>query len=201
MENVAPHPPRQKDAFLAIFGIAAVVLVLLPFVTTFNDVLTRLVIRLDFYRVIQDAVVPWIVRMVGVILLPFGLNPSVYGEYLSVQGGAGGAGQPFLVEIAWNCIGWQSLLFFVLTGWVALQGERYTRRSKLKAWLLGFFGTFLLNLLRIALVALVAQKVSQAGALVFHDYASTFMVLAWLFFFWWFSYAFVLEEKGMRVRR
>ena len=56
----------------------------MPFITTFNDILTRIVISLDTYRIIQDYVVPWEIRMVGVILYPFGFRPSIVGEYLSI---------------------------------------------------------------------------------------------------------------------
>jgi len=31
---------------------------------------------------------------------------------------------------------------------------------------------------------------------VYHDYLAAITTVIWLFFFWWFSYSFVLEEKG-----
>ena len=180
----------QKQTFTYIFLILVLVLMAMPFVTTFNDLLTRLVMRLDAYRIIQDYVVPLEVRMVGVILWPFGFKPAVMGEYLAI-----GKESPLLIEIAWNCIGWQSLLFFILTAWVGLQGDRYSNFSKLKAWTIGFLGTFLVNLLRIAVVVIIAFYFGQNVAIIFHDYGSTLAVLGWLFFFWYFSYSFVLEPK------
>lgn len=189
MAAISGRVTSQKDTFLFLFVLVALVLVFLPFLTTFNDVLTRLVMRLDGYRVIADYVVPWEMRMVGVLLSPFGFQPRVMGDYLAI-----GGRDPFLIEIAWNCIGWQSLLFFLLTGWVGFQGDRYTASSKIKAWLIGFFGTFLVNLVRIALVTLIAYYFGQTVATLFHDYGSTLAVLLWLFFFWWFAYSFVLEE-------
>jgi len=192
----------QKKTFSYIILIFVFVLMFMPFVTTFNDILTRTVMRLDAYKIIQDYVVPWEVRMVGVLLYPFGFQPSIMGEYLAIggsplrQGFAGQAGQsPFLIEIAWNCIGWQSLLFFLLTSWVGLQGDRYSNISKIKAWIIGFLGTFLVNLARIAVVSLIAYYFGQSVAIIFHDYGSTLAVLGWLFIFWWFSYSYVLEEK------
>lgn len=181
---------KQKQTFLYIFLILVVVLMVLPFMTTFNDILTRLVMKLDAYRFIQDVVIPWEIRMVGVILWPFGFQPQVVGEYLSI-----GKAQPFLIEIAWNCIGWQSLLFFIMTGWVGFQGDKYTNLSKVKAWIIGLLGTFLVNLLRITFVVLLAYYFGQNVAIIFHDYGSTLAVIGWLFVFWWFSYSFVLEEK------
>jgi exosortase/archaeosortase family protein len=161
-----------------------------------NDVLTRAVMSLDAYKIIQDYVVPWEVKMVGVMLYPFGFQPTVFGEYLAI-----GKEQPFLIEIAWNCIGWQSLLFFLLTAWVGLQGDRYTNFSKAKAWIIGFLGTFLVNLVRIAFVAVIAFYFGQNIAIIFHDYSSTILVLGWLFVFWWFSYSYVLESSELYPNR
>ena len=179
----------EKKTYINIFLILVLVLVAMPFVSTFNDLLTRLVMRLDFYRFIQNVIVPWEIRMVGVILTPLGFQPSVVGEYLAI-----GREDPFLIEIAWNCIGWQSLLFFIITTFVGLQGDRYTNFSKVKALVIGLLGTFLVNLSRIAAVVLIAYYFGQNVAIIFHDYGSTIAVIAWLLIFWWFSYSFVLEE-------
>lgn len=180
---------QQKNIFLYTFLLLVMVLLVTPFMTTFNDLLTRLVMSVDGYKFIQDVIVPWEIRLVGVLLLPFGLQPAIVGQYLAI-----GGEEPFIIDIAWNCIGWQSILFFIMTAWVGLQGDRYTASSKWKAFLIGLFGTFLVNLLRIALVVLVAYYSGQKVALYVHDYGSTFAVIGWLFFFWWFSYSFVLEE-------
>lgn len=181
----------QKQIFSRIFLILALVLMAMPFLTTFNDVLTRLVMSLDGYRVIQNYIVPWEIRMVGVLLYPFGFKPAVMGEYLAITSGK----TPFLIEIIWNCVGWQSLLFFIITAFVGLQGDKYTNFSKIKALIIGFLGTFLVNLLRIAVVAVSAYFFGQNVAIIFHDYGSTLIVIGWLFVFWWFSYSFVLEAK------
>jgi exosortase/archaeosortase family protein len=182
----------QKQTFALVLLILVMVLAVMPFAATFNDLLTRLVMSLKWYRIIQEYVIPWEVRMVGVLLYPLGLKPGVAGDYLSINRGA----EPFLVEIAWNCIGWQSILFFLMTAWVGLQGDRYTNMSKIKAWIIGFLGTFLVNLLRIALVTVIAYYLGQKIAIIFHDYGSTITVIGWLLVFWWFVYAYVLEERG-----
>lgn len=189
MEQV--ETKNQKQTFVTIFLILVLALSFLPFLSAFNDLLTRLVISLDYYKVIEDFIVPWEIRMVGVLLYPLGLKPIVAGDYLAI----GGVSSPMLIEIAWNCIGWQSLLFFVITCWIGFQGERYTLLSKLKAWLIGFLGTFLINLLRISLVVLVALFFGQKVAIIIHDYGSLLVIIGWLFFFWYFTYAFILEKK------
>lgn len=183
-------PNRQKEMFVWIFLILTVMLLFMPLTTTLNDAMTRIVIRLDTYKVIQTYVVPQVVRMVGVILYPFGFEPKVVGDYLAI-----GKEETRLIEVAWNCIGWQSMLFFVLTAWVGFQGEKYSLVSKIKAWMIGFLGTLLVNLLRITIIVLLAYYFGSQVALVFHDYGSTFMIIGWLFFFWWFVYKYVLDER------
>lgn len=157
---------------------------------TFNDLLTRIVMNLDVYKYVQTYLVPAIIRMVGVLLLPLGLKPVVAGQYLSISGRR----EPLLIEIAWNCIGWQSLLFFLLTGWVGLQGDKYSLFSKIHCWLIGFLGTFIINILRITLVVLTAFYLGNTAASLVHEYLANIAVIGWLFFFWWFAYKFVLEE-------
>jgi hypothetical protein len=38
--------------------------------------------------------------------------------------------------------------------------------------------------------------VNTVFALLIHDYFAAFSTIVWLMFYWWFSYAFVLEHKG-----
>ena len=188
IKNIKSTPKRQ--AVINLFIALTILLLVLTLYNTISDVFTRIVINFDWYQPIKDYIVPIQVRMVAVILMPFGLAPSIMGEYLAI-----GKENPYLIEIAWNCIGWQSMLFFFITGWIVLQGNDYTLTSKIKTWLGGFLGTFLLNLLRISVIVLLAYFFGQDVASFFHDYGSTLVVIAWLIFFWWFSYQFFLDEK------
>ena len=67
--------------------------------------------------------------------------------------------------------------------------------SKFKAFILGALGTFWINIIRIAIVVVVAYQFGQLPATIVHDYGSILAVILWLFFFWWFVYSFVLVEK------
>src|SRR3989344_2889643 len=124
-------PSVSKDTFLALFLILVLVLLFMPFLATFNDLLTRLVINLRGYAFIREVIVPFEVRMVAVVLSAMGFNVGVTREYVVL-----GNSTPFLAEIVWNCICWQSLLFFIITAFIGLQGDRYTNSSKLKAFLI-----------------------------------------------------------------
>src|SRR3990172_8917563 len=182
----------SKDTFISLFLILVLLLMFFPLLSTFNDILTRVVINLRGYWFIREVIVPFEVRLTAVILAALGVEVAVTREYVVLSGSS----QPFITEIVWNCIGWQSLLFFGITAFIGLQGDRYSNLSKLKALIIGALGTFWINILRIVLVIFVAYNFGQLTATIVHEYVSLLAVILWLFFFWWLSYSFVLEERG-----
>jgi len=167
------------------------ILMVLPFVTTFNEFLTTLIMKIELYRKFQELIVPHLARMVGVLLGFLKISVEVSLDSLFLTQGA----RKLLVYISWNCIGWQSLILFFLTLVTGFQGS-YKWGGKIQTVALGLLGTFLVNIIRIALVALIAFYLGRLPAAIFHDYFSTIMIILWLFFFWWFSYSFVLEERS-----
>ena len=98
-----------------------------------------------------------------------------------------------VVYLIWNCLGWQSLLFVLISLIIGLQGK-FSKLSIIHVIVIGITGTFLLNILRITVVSLLGAYLSSIFRVVFHDYLAGFLTLVWLFIFWWFSYKYVLEE-------
>ena len=184
----------QKSTFKLLLAVLVIMLVTLPFVTTFNSVLTDMINEIGLYRVMQGLVVPFesrlivtLIRFFGIpaFLAPAGERASFYllkgTEYLPVQ-------------LQWNCLGWQSLLLLSLSFLVGLSGN-FTRLSKLECILIGFLGTFLSNIFRMVFIITGIYYVNTVFALLIHDYFAALTTVSWLFFFWWFSYSFVLEDK------
>lgn len=184
---------KSRETFIMLFLILVLVLTFFPLLTTFNDILTRIVINLKGYYIIREVIVPIEIKMVAVLLLALGQDIVVTKEYIII-----GNNSPLVAEIIWNCIGWQSILFFIITAFIGFQGNKYTNLSKLKAFIIGVFGTFLINIFRIAVVVLATHYLGRLTAEIIHTYASLLVQIAWLFFFWWFSYKFVLEEKNIK---
>lgn len=158
----------------------------MPFITTFNEFLTRIVQAIHLDGVIQRSIVPTEAKLIGIVLSPFGLDVIANPKGLTANG--------FSVTISWNCIGWQSLILLLITFAAGLQGG-YTRGSKLEVVALGLLGTFWLNILRLSLIVMVAVWFGQVPAVIFHDYFSTAIVIGWFFVLWWFSYRFILTAK------
>lgn len=178
---------REKQLFLLIFFGFATIIISLPFLMAFNEALTRLVETNLLYTWIQDNIVPWEARFLGAILLPFGYKYFVADGGIIVNG--------LYLGLTWNCLGWQSLLLFLVTLLVGLRG-RYTRLSALMAILIGFLGIFWLNTLRMLFTVLLAVHFPSIFRIVFHDYLAALTTIIFLFIFWWFAYSFVLEGKG-----
>jgi len=178
---------KQKKVFQIVFAASAVMLLVLPFVVSFNDVLTRAVKGFGWYRWIEERVVPLEVRLVGVMVKPLGIEFVAYSDGFTANDN--------FAKVSWNCIGWQSLLLFLVSLPFGFSAGKYRFFSKVEAFLIGFLGTFIVNLLRIVFTVVLLVVSRPLFAMVFHDYLAAVVTVVWLVVFWWFSYAFVLEER------
>lgn len=188
---------QSKKTLLKIFLIISLVLILLPFWTSFQDVLTRFIMQIGLYRSLQNLIVPYELRIVGTLLTPAGFPIRIGHTYIEWAKATGGNE---VIYLAWNCVGWQTLVLFGITLITGLSGK-HTLSSKGETLAIGILGTYLINVLRLVLVVVVYFLVGRPFGIVFHDYFSNLITLGWLFFFWWFSYSFVLEERQIIVKK
>jgi exosortase/archaeosortase family protein len=183
--------PKQKELFKIIITAFSLILLTLPLIVVFNNVITKWFENIPLYRVIELYVVPLQAKLVGVILIPLGFDFTAYLDGMKVNG--------VNIGISWNCIGWQSLLLFGITAFIALKGKKYTSISKLESLILGLLSVFLVNLARITLSTILAVLYRPLFVIIFHDYLAAGTTVIWLFFFWWFAYSFVLETKDTNI--
>ncbi len=185
----------QKTVFKRILAITSIVLALLPMLVTFASLLTNLFDRMGWYVWLQQVIVPFESRLVAILVRLVGISGMVTPntEHFSMV-----LQKPdnvlLPVQLSWNCLGWQSLLLLGLTLVTGLQGP-YSRFSKLQVIVFGVLGTFLSNLVRMALITSLAYYWNTFAAMIIHDYFAMFVALGWMIFFWWFSYAYVLEDS------
>ena len=184
---------NQKQTFKLLLAGLAVMLALLPFVTTFNTILTEIINSVGLYKTIQDRLVPWESSLIVVVVRWLGINafllPKEETGAFVIQKGS----EYIPAELQWNCLGWQSLVLLILSFIAGLQGN-FTRLSRFECILIGVLGTFLLNILRMVFITVGIYYVNTVFALLVHDYFAALTTIIWLFFFWWFSYSFVLEQ-------
>ena len=184
---------NKKKVFIFVIGALVVLLIAMPFTLSINDVLTKGVENMGWFIWIQEKIVPWGVRFVGVVVKPLGITFIAYKDGFTVNG------IPAL--FSWNCLGWQSLVLFLISLPFGFKGAKFTFLSKLKAITIGILGIFLFNLLRIVFTIILLVISKPLFAIFFHDYLVAIITIVWLFFFWWFSYAYVLEEKSGNLKK
>lgn len=185
---------KQKSIFKIALASFAVIMMLLPFLAALNSFLTNFLNHAGWYRPIQEFIVPWQARMVAVAISPFGIDSRVTPDsrlsaFYMIKNGAA-----IPVDLSWNCLGWQSALLFIISLIAGLRGA-FSNLSRIKCMILGLSGTLLINIFRMSLIAIGIYYVNSLAAQIVHDYLAAFLTLIWLIFFWWFAYAFVLEQK------
>jgi exosortase/archaeosortase family protein len=179
---------RDRDNLnLSLLALLCALLMLLPLVTTFDDLLTTWAMQLGANNPLQ-AIVPGESRMVVGLLGLVGVHAAASGSHLVVWDGSGAM---HTLYISWNCIGWQSLVLLGITFLSGLRG-RHPIEARIQVVVIGIAGTMLLNLLRVAAVAGIAATIGVTPAVLFHDYGGTLLVIAFLFGFWTFVHRWIL---------
>lgn len=175
--------------FAMLLAMGAVAMVILPFVTTFDDVLTSVGMRLGIAAPLQF-VVPAEVRITVAALGFLGIHAAAAGNQLVVWNSSGAAQTLF---ISWNCVGWQSLILLVLSLSVGLRGEM-PWSSRVEVIVFGVAGTVLVNIARIAAVCVLAASAGYLPAILFHDYGGALLLIVWLFAFWAIAFRWLLTQ-------
>jgi exosortase/archaeosortase family protein len=178
---------REDRPQVTLLVACCLILVALPFVTTYNDLLTAGGMRLGVAQALQ-AVSPVEARMVVALLQLFGVHAAAAGSQLVVWDASGHATNLF---ISWNCIGWQSLVLLGASLAFGLRG--LSLEAGLQAFVIGLLGTVLVNVVRVALVCALAATAGPMPAVLFHDYGGTLMTIGWLFAFWFAA------ERWLRI--
>ena len=186
---------RTTPVFAMLLALTAILLVVLPFVSTFDDVLTQIGMRLGIAAPLQ-AIVPAEARVTVVVLGLLGMHAAAAGNQLVVWNLSGA---PQTLFISWNCVGWQSLILLGLSLMVGLRTPM-TMGTRLEVIALGVVGTVLVNIARITLVCLLAALAGYLPAVLFHDYGGTLLLVAWLFTFWLIAYRWIVPEPAFALQ-
>lgn len=179
---------QDRDALnMTLIALSCALLMVLPLVTTFDDLLTAWALQLGAGNPLQS-IVPVEARMVVGLLGLLGIHAAASGSHLVVWDRTG---YMHALLISWNCIGWQSLILLGVSFLSGLRGSQ-PLEARAQVLIIGIAGTLLLNLLRVAGVAILAATVDQTAAVLFHDYGGTILMVGWLFAFWTFVQRWIL---------
>ena len=169
-------------------------LMLFPFINSLNQFLVNVIEPILGLNKLGNIVIPYEVRIVRVILeaIRIPITDGKVGSYMITIINKRGEGEP--IAVAWNCIGWQSLIVIGATLLAGLTGK-FTFFSKLEVLLIGLIGTFLLNIFRISAIFALYYHTSRKVALAFHDYGSVILTILWMFLLWYYALNFVLQSR------
>jgi exosortase/archaeosortase family protein len=174
-----------------LIAVGSIALLILPFFSTFGELLTKAAMAAGFDAWLGQWIAPVEGQLVHGALALIGIPSAYDGSLLYVGTGPGS----LALYISWNCVGWQTVLFLLVSMATGLQGE-YTLRSRLETVTLGVLGIAVLNIVRITVVAVVAYLFGQLPAVIVHDYGSVIATVAFLMAFWAFAYNVVLDRIG-----
>ncbi len=110
-----------------LIATASIALLILPFFSTFGELLTKAAMAAGFDAWLGQWIAPVEGRLVHGALALIGIPSAYDGSLLYVGTGAGS----LALYISWNCVGWQTVLFLLVSMATGLQGE-YTLRSRLE---------------------------------------------------------------------
>src|SRR5437879_13652460 len=99
---------QRDDVNLTLIALTCALLMVLPLVTTFDDLLTAWAMQMGADNPLQ-AIVPVEARMVVSLLGLAGVHAAASGSHLVVWDGTGSMHTFF---ISWNCLGWQRMNLF-----------------------------------------------------------------------------------------
>lgn len=177
-----------------IFLLFVIILMVLPFINTFNQFLVRIIEPFLLSTLNKDILIPYEARLVKVFLGYLSI-PVAYStpdsSIITLVGKTGGLDP---IAIAWNCLGWQSMVLIIASLMVGMRGK-FTWMSKIEMITIGIFITFWINIFRLTAIFYFYYHYNREVAMVFHDYGGIAITIAWLFFFWWFAFRYVLEPK------
>jgi exosortase/archaeosortase family protein len=175
-----------------LIACASIALLILPFFSTFGELLTRAAMTAGLDAWLGEWIAPTEAHLVHGALALLGIPSAAAGPILYVGSGP----ESIALYIAWNCVGWQTLLFLGVSLVTGLQGE-YTLRSRVEVVTLGMAGIAMLNIGRVIAVALVAFAFGPTPATLVHDYGGVLGTVVFLMAFWAFAYNAVLEPRRL----
>lgn len=180
----------RRSVYIGLLAATCAMLLILPFVTTFDDFLTAATKQFGLVHPLLSLAAPE-ARAVVAVLGVLGVKAQAAGDELYVWDWSG---QRQALLISTTCIGWQSLILLGLSCLVGLRGP-YWKEAKVQVLLIGVLGTVLVNLARMTVVSLVAAEFGFWPAVLVHDYGGTLIIVAWLFAFWAFAHRWILGDQ------
>lgn len=176
---------NSKTLIKKLLILLVYILIILPVVLTFNEMLTQVVEKNTLYVLMQKKIVPFEVWLVGMIVKPFVTS------YIPVSGGM--IVNNIQMAVTWNCLGWQSVLLFMISSLITFLNFKVSNLLKIELIFVGLFGIFWVNILRIVFTVVLAIYSMPVFRIVYHDILSAFVTIVYILIFWRFNYTYIIH--------
>lgn len=101
--------------------------------------------------------------------------------------------------IGWPCAGVQSLFIYTFTVLLLLRRMGTQTILKIVYFVVGAFGTYIVNILRVVSIFLVAIHQGEIAATTFHDFYGEFYAMTWIVLY--LAIVIVIHKKGDKLKR
>lgn len=189
-----------KSSVSGILAVLVVFLMLFPLINTFNQFLVKFIEPVLFLGLNEKVIIPYEAKLVKALLDLTGISTAYSSPDSGIITLVGKTGGLDPIAIAWNCMGWQSLVLILASLAVGIRG-RFTLSSKVEALVIGLMLTFWINIFRLTAIFYLYWHFGRRVAMIFHDWGAIIVTIVWLAVFWWFAFRFVLETKDANIMR
>lgn len=112
-------------------------------------------------------------------VLGYRATTSAYADgYLLVVGKDGGHHMSLLVY--WPCAGVHSLIIYTIVVLLLFKNMRASPRRKIAYFVVGAFGTFMVNILRIVSIGSIGANFGPEASTLFHEYYGELFFVVWI---------------------
>lgn len=129
-----------------------------------------------------------------VLSFPYPARPNYKLPLLTVRYGS----TSYSAVVDWPCSGVHSLILYVLIIFVFFKRSEFSSFRKAVYFICGFFGTYFVNVLRVASILIIGLNSGSQAALTFHDTYGELYFLTWMLFY---ILLIICIERFMLVER
>jgi len=160
-----------------------------------------------------EAVAEWFVAAITGIAGPGGLGYPVYGgaiatgttlapgsittANLAIDPGTFtvfGVNEVASLHVAWGCTGLRSLVMFSFILVALIYPLNTTPRKKMLGIAIGILGAFIINILRMVMLAMIMYYKDLKTTLDVHLHLGDFLFIVWMAAYWWLFFHFFVED-------
>jgi len=147
------------------------------------------------YENFFEEVANWFVNVIANIAGPGGMGYPIYPGEQSGVFTVHGINETGSLKVDWGCTGLRSLVMFSFILAALIWPMYITIPYKFLGLAIGVLGAFLINILRLIMLALIMYYRDMATTLIVHKHLGDFLFILWMALYWWLFFRFFASEE------